>query len=125
MNEEISENRLRRLFPNASGSFIERNKNRDPNSGMPPQPESMVGQEMGKDQRNDTVHEKYSLKHVHIEFFANHGQILDHDNREYIAKIFNDSLVNLGFAKTDKNITSSVTQRTNWMDKDNSNLSKK
>lgn len=54
---------------------------------------------------------QYRLCRVEIEFYAAHGKELDEDNRRYIAKPILDALVNLGFARNDKDITSETTQR--------------
>lgn len=118
----MNERRLSRLFPNGSKSFIKLNRDPVDDSRMSCQPESMDKQEMGENKRNQTKREEYSLKHVNIEFFAEHGKVMDSDNREYIAKTYIDALVQLGFSQDDKEVHSSVKQATKRMDKDNNHI---
>lgn len=53
---------------------------------------------------------EYYLKHVDVQFMAQHGKRLDEDNRRYIIKPILDAIVNLSIARSDKDITSEVTQ---------------
>lgn len=112
----MNERRIARLFPNASKSFIKLNQAGISDSRESNQSKQMDQERPSKALRDSAMETQYSLRHIEIEFFANHGKRLDEDNRRYIAKIINDSLVNLGFARDDKDITTETTQR---MDKTN------
>ena len=106
----MNENKLRRLFPRAGEAFIKANSDktddpRTPSGGK--QAQEWVSETLG----NGKVEAQYRLRHVEIEFFANHGKRLDEDNRRYAAKPILDALVNLGFARDDKDITTETAQR--------------
>lgn len=118
---KVNERRISRLFPRASKSFIKLNSDRVDDPGMPDLAQSLDRKEVCKTQRGKAVDEKYSLKHVAIEFFSNHGRRMDKDNCAYVAKPILDALVNLGFADDDKEIDSEVIEKTG-LDKDHSDL---
>jgi hypothetical protein len=115
----MNENKLRRLFPHATESFIERNKDRDNDTGSSDQSKPLDRQEVCKTQRGEKMVSKYRLSHCEVEFFAGHGKRMDEDNRRYVIKPILDAIVSLGLAHDDADITSEVTQR---MDKDNADI---
>lgn len=118
----MNENKLKRLFPHASKTFIERNKDTDPSSGSPDKSEPVAREEMGQAQRSETLGEKYNLIHLDVVTMAERGKKWDPDNTRFGAKNILDALINLGFSKDDRYITSEVTQAPPGMDAPNINL---
>jgi hypothetical protein len=112
----VNERKLKRIFPHASKDFIKRNTDNPIDSGSSDIPELLDRKQMGQIKRETTLEEKYMLRRVEVEFFANHGQELDEDNRRFIIKPILDAIVSLGISKTDKEIKSEVTQRFNESD---------
>lgn len=92
------------------------------NTGITPKSEFVDRKSLEGIQRKEKVEETYSLKFIEIEFVAHHGQQLDNDNREFLAKIFQDCMVNLHLAINDKSIQSKVTQGKDGLDSDNSRI---
>lgn len=110
---------LKRLFKNASDEFIKLNSDNIDDTRVSSESKPLDREEVCQALGGKKVGEEYSLKHVEMEFWATHGHKLDQDNARYTIKVVLDALVNLGFAKDDKEITSEVTQR---MDKDNTDI---
>lgn len=91
--------------------YQRKNRNRAIRAREARQPEQLDRHQVGEEGRGKTMGTQYRLCRVEIEFYAHHGQQLDEDNRRFIAKPILDALVNLGFARNDKDITSETTQR--------------
>lgn len=115
----MNERKLRRLFPNAPESFIQRNKDNDIDSGGSSKSESMVRLQVENRMDKEALEKRFKLTFVGVEFHADHGIELDEDNRRFIVKPLLDSLVSIGLAKSDKEIKSNVLQR---MDKGNADI---
>jgi hypothetical protein len=113
----MTPNELKRHFPNATKSFID--KNSTPSSRESKESEQVDKQRTGEACGSEKMGAQYSLRHCEVEFYASHGKVLDQDNRRYIPKVILDALVHLGFACDDKDITSETTQR---MDKADINI---
>jgi hypothetical protein len=113
MNDEwpITLRRFKRLFPDHPESFFERNKHLFEDQRGSDKPECLDRKEDGKVSRDTAMEKTYKLKHVEVIFYAGHRQTLDPDNRQFAFKNGLDALIDLGFAKEDKHITTTVTQR--------------
>ena len=115
----MNENKLRRLFPNAPESFIQRNKDHDFNSRSTSKPEQLARKQLEKKMDQATLEKHFKLSFVDVVFHADHGIELDEDNRRFIVKPLLDAIVSMGIAKSDKEIKSDVLQR---MDGDHPNI---
>lgn len=115
VSDEITERKLRRLFPNASESFIEANCNSSRNTGTSNLKQPMDRKEIRSEQRKEKVEAQYRLRHVDILYWCSHGKELDpSDNASYAAcKPIADALVQLGFASNDKDFKTQAAQRDN------------
>ena len=107
----MNERKLRRLFPRATEAFIRANSDRVDDSGSSSKPERVDGERAGRVEGETVLEKTYSLRTIEAEFFANHGKRLDNDNREFLAKIFQDVLVNLNFERNDEEMQSKINQR--------------
>lgn len=107
----MNENKLRRLFPRATESFIKANCDRVDDTGSPEKSERVDRKETGTMEGEAILEKTYRLRAIEAEFHANHRQRLDNDNREFLAKIFQDVLVNLNFERDDKEMQSKINQR--------------
>lgn len=111
MSEKLYQRQLRRLFPNAPESFIKANSidYHDPRSAG--ESKSVDRKEVRQAPRSEAVGKTHRLVACDIEFFAQHGQVLDRDNKDNVRKCIWDALVNLGFERDDKKFKGKVNQR--------------
>lgn len=107
----MNEHEFKRRFPRASQSTIKRNCDRFDAPGSSDQSQSLDRQFMEDSCGNEAVQDAYKLCHIEVVFYAAHGNELDKDNKNYVVKKIQDSLVELGFSRSDKDITSKVDQR--------------
>ena len=118
---KMNENKLRRLFPNASKSFIKANSDRVDDSRVSDKSEQVDREEVCEAPRGKKVGAEYSLSSCEILYWCRHGQLLDpSDNQSYAAiKPIADALVNIGTASNDKEFKAKASQR---MDENKANF---
>lgn len=111
----MNERKLKRLFPNASKSFIESNRDSFGDTGISDIKQPMDREEIRSEQREEKMEAQYCLRDVEILYWCSHGKELDpSDNASYAAcKPISDALVQLGFASDDKDFKTKAAQRTN------------
>lgn len=75
------------------------------------QSKSVAGERVEETRPRPCLDAGYFLCHVDITFCAEHGQLLDKDNRNYVGKPILDAIVDLGLAPEDSKIETHVDQR--------------
>lgn len=118
-DEKLTTRALRRLFPDVPESFIKANSSDYFPPDRPDKPKLLAEKLLEKTPSSEDVGATHCLVACDIEFFAEHGQKFDRDNKDNLRKCIWDAVVNLGFSSNDKDFKGKVRQR---MDKDNPNI---